>query len=1828
MIIDSGADVSCIPAQFQECGHAARVRPIQVQDAQGGSMQVTSERMVEFVFDEGPQPLVIRERCIVANVTQPLLSLGRLMRKGWWPVHEGTDHGGGDSMSLRHSKSGAQIPLVFRGYSLAVQAKIRRVEFEDDLQSHQVASEVQSPQVVFDDVQSHQVSGEVQSPQVPSDTVRVQAIQVRIQPDALDKLEYGWQIGPTGHLVWRGRTSRFVDPSMFAPIGWPFRSTVMQRNGTWFLLEHCVPWYDIVNVEALLPGEQVAEVVTYLHVRKEPVSEIGVQLPAGMTEPEGLPEPKFYSFVRESEHAPVGTIELDREVPEYEAMAGFEDSAGQLSPDKPAQVPLPDQVESGVPTEGAEPLTLDGVLIDQDSSLTVLKTAAAKLNLSTAGSRSRLYARVRSYVEKQKLALELEMANDAQGLSERPPRVQPAPREPTDAERLLHECTHLPFAPWCDHCIAMRAVPDRSEHLVQGPRDIPVVQFDFCFTGYSLQDGMHGLDEMPEEAQRALKCLVAHDSATGSIAAIPCEAKGDTRYLGIELMRFIQGLGHNSICLKCDNEPSTLTLQRAIVTARQRLGLKTTVQNPAIGAKGSLGFCEKAIDSVRRLANTLLDQARHRTGLPIPTSHILFPWSFIHAAWLLNRYRPIGNLTPYERVYGTRYSGRVAPFAEPVYCQLDVKQKGDKRWVLSVLVGKASLNDMYIVSGRDGIRLSRSIRRVGRPWATEVQLYRELKGYPWDYGSGVIGTKFVPMPKQRPPEVEPLPSGAPRSPDEAATEPPTPMDRGVPVTPVGGAPSLMPPPAVIPVQNVPPPESARSKSSDAGQVMQELVGPNPSMRPDPPSTPEATLPPLSPVVPMDTTVEAETTAQDTPRATKKLRLRSLKIRAVQFGGQAYEVNDEGDYDFDCEDIWEAETAVWSTRPESFHDDDGEFSADQTAPPEEEEAGEDDERLWFPDNGKEPELDSAILAELDKLADQVEINRLVGKQVIREAMASDQIGEMKNLTTKFVHTWRSKKKNGVSMWYRRARLCAREFRWLDSTKEGLFSPATSTDIIRLVPALYLAWTTTKPDQKYAVISLDIKDAYLQVEQPVPVTSMIRGKPYVFERMIPGQREGSQQWFAHFVAYLSEHFHVENCRECPAVVRLSEKGEDGSAGENQGPGMIHVDDSLMLLPLDWALKRFIPVVQQKFQITYEVAHEPGDSFRFLKRLHSITEQGITIRQPASYIQQMQTIMNVKQNPRQRVPCWPELRNKDNTPELSIEEASKFRQAIGTALYISCDRPDVGFTVRLLAAYMSRPTEHAKTGLVKLIQYLVNTCHYGICMKYAKPGTRKLHDYVADRGCSDSDDRFSLEVYSDADWSGSKKDRKSYGGASYCLNGQYIHYICRSQKSVSLSSMESEYYSAVGASCQGIFMKAVVEFMSRSPCDLTVYVDNQACKAFCLRQGVTKASKHFEGRLLWLQDVVQRKVLQMKYVSTHANLGDIHTKPLGPARMQCLLFLHDFVDNCDRSVGENEWNQAHASAMLKARVRSVKQVTGSGSSWCKKIALLLMMMPMEAEATSGVAFCYHNMVSLAMICMIFMVIVTSAAAMESSQFSSSGEDTDGWLFVPKPVSYLQYVGAAIAGAMALLFTWSLGSRQGYANGVEEIPNSTSTTTSGAALNGGAVDCTTWVVAILAMTVLYLFKVIYDLKGESLRLREELAGAQQPEASDVDNDNDNNTNAVDEREILKDQVVTLRDKVAHLTQCLVESEEKAQEFKYEIKIHLGAKRDLAKENRVLRQQLEAADRELTRARERARPPERVVVTGKGRCFHHEGCHHIYRNYNQTHVYNVCSHCRAMFNG
>ena len=152
VIVDSGADVSCLPRAYAGAGLSIRSRPMSVQDARGAPIQVSDERLVDFVVGSASHgQVIIRERCIISDVTQPLLSVGRLMKKGWFPCR-GSGH-----MWLNHDSTGADVAMEFRGMSLTVNAEIRRVEF---VQTAQVSYQVQG-HVPFQ--VSHQVQGQVPS---------------------------------------------------------------------------------------------------------------------------------------------------------------------------------------------------------------------------------------------------------------------------------------------------------------------------------------------------------------------------------------------------------------------------------------------------------------------------------------------------------------------------------------------------------------------------------------------------------------------------------------------------------------------------------------------------------------------------------------------------------------------------------------------------------------------------------------------------------------------------------------------------------------------------------------------------------------------------------------------------------------------------------------------------------------------------------------------------------------------------------------------------------------------------------------------------------------------------------------------------------------------------------------------------------------------------------------------------------------------------------------------------------------------------------------------------------------------------------------------------------------------------------------------------------------------------------------------------------------------------------------------------------------------------------------------------------------------------------
>ena len=125
-------------------------------------------------------------------------------------------------------------------------------------------------------------------------------------------------------------------------------------------------------------------------------------------------------------------------------------------------------------------------------------------------------------------------------------------------------------------------------------------------------------------------------------------------------MHFTTQLGYNSIILKSDNQNSAKALKDKVQKVRSSLGLATTLQENIPYDHESNGAAERVMQTVRRQANTLLDELLERTQLSIPHEHAVVSWAFRHACWLLNRFAVSSatKRTPQEVIHGYPYTLR------------------------------------------------------------------------------------------------------------------------------------------------------------------------------------------------------------------------------------------------------------------------------------------------------------------------------------------------------------------------------------------------------------------------------------------------------------------------------------------------------------------------------------------------------------------------------------------------------------------------------------------------------------------------------------------------------------------------------------------------------------------------------------------------------------------------------------------------------------------------------------------------------------------------------------------------------------------------------------------------------------------------------------------------------------------------------------------------------------------------------------------------------------------------------------------------------------------
>ena len=185
------------------------------------------------------------------------------------------------------------------------------------------------------------------------------------------------------------------------------------------------------------------------------------------------------------------------------------------------------------------------------------------------------------------------------------------------------------------------------------------------------------------------------------------------------------------------------------------------------------------------------------------------------------------------------------------------------------------------------------------------------------------------------------------------------------------------------------------------------------------------------------------------------------------------------------------------------------------------------------------------------------------------------------------------------------------------------------------------------------------------------------------------------------------------------------------------------------------------------------------------------------------------------------------------------------------------------------MAKPTEAAWQALKRLCRYLVGLPRLIMHFKWQEVS--------------------GVDVYTDTDWAGCPRTRKSTSGGCVILGAHPVKSWSSTQTSVALSSGEAEFNgvvrgAGVGLGCQSLLRDFGISLPVR------IWTDSSAAIGICTRQGLGKL-RHLDTHTLWVQQAVRTGRIDLRKVAGEVNPADLFTKhSLTRERMRGLVGLFD--------------------------------------------------------------------------------------------------------------------------------------------------------------------------------------------------------------------------------------------------------------------------------------------------------------------------------------------------
>ena len=204
----------------------------------------------------------------------------------------------------------------------------------------------------------------------------------------------------------------------------------------------------------------------------------------------------------------------------------------------------------------------------------------------------------------------------------------------------------------------------------------------------------------------------------------------------------------------------------------------------------------------------------------------------------------------------------------------------------------------------------------------------------------------------------------------------------------------------------------------------------------------------------------------------------------------------------------------------------------------------------------------------------------------------------------------------------------------------------------------------------------------------------------------------------------------------------------------------------------------------------------------------------------------------------------------------DATEYRKMIGCLRYLLHSRPDLAYSVGVASRFMERPTVMHAKAVKQILRYLRGTINLGLV-------------YVQG-GCADK-----LVGYSDSDHGADAVERRSTGGMAFYLNENLVTWCSQKQKTVSLSSCESEFMAATAAAKQALWLRNLISEITREkPKTVTLFVDNNSAIALMKNPVFHGRSKHIDLKYHFIRECIERGQIVVRRVGTEEQKADVLT------------------------------------------------------------------------------------------------------------------------------------------------------------------------------------------------------------------------------------------------------------------------------------------------------------------------------------------------------------------